>query len=162
MSSRRKEALSWLSVVFVLLIVGAAAVYILWPQTQPRATVRIGDGVFKAAVARTDEARTQGLSGSEALREDEALLLIYGDDEKWSIWMKDMNYPIDIVWLDKNKEVVHIVKNAPPDSYPQEQFTSKKVARYVLELPAGTVAAKSITIGSAAAFDENNIGGGAA
>lgn len=155
--SRRKEALSWLSVLFVLLLVGAAAVYILWPQMQPHATLRMGDGVFKAQVARTDAERAQGLSDTAALRSDQAMILVYGSDAKWSIWMKDMNYPIDIVWLDKTKTAVHIVKNAPPESYPYEQFAPKKEARYVLELPAGTVNKKAISIGDQATFDENNL-----
>jgi uncharacterized membrane protein (UPF0127 family) len=155
--SRRKEALSWLSVIFVLLIVGAAALYILWPQMQPHATLRVGDGVFKAQVARTNEARAQGLSNTATLRSDQAMIMVYGKDDEWAVWMKDMNYPIDIVWLDKDKKVVHIVKNAPPESYPYEQFTPKKEARYVLELPAGTVGNKSIVIGGQATFDENNL-----
>ncbi len=70
-----------------------------------------------------------------------------------------MKYPIDIVWLDKDKKVVYIVKNAPPESYPYENFTPKQDARYVLELPAGTVSKKSIAIGKEAMFDENAIEG---
>ena len=73
--------------------------------------------------------------------------------------MKDMNYPIDIVWLDKDKKIVYIVKNAPPESYPYETFVPKQDARYVLELPAGTVGPKSIVIGKEAAFDENTLEG---
>ena len=159
MSKRRNTLLSWLLIVFVLILVAAAALYIMWPQLQPHASLRIGDGVFKARVAKTPQELEKGLSGTSKLREDQAMLFVFGHDEKWSIWMKEMNYPIDIVWLDKDKKVVHIVKNAPPESYPYESFAPKEDARFVVELPAGTVNKKTITIGKLAAFDENNIEG---
>jgi hypothetical protein len=151
--------MSWGLIALVLLLVGVAAIYVLWPQLQPHATVRLGDGVFTAKVADTPEKREKGLSGTLQLRQDEALLFVYDTDDKWSIWMKDMNYAIDIVWLDKDKKVVYIVKNATPESYPYETFTSKQDARYIVELPAGTVGTKNINIGGQAAFDENNLQG---
>jgi uncharacterized membrane protein (UPF0127 family) len=73
--------------------------------------------------------------------------------------MKDMNFPIDIIWLDKDKKVVYIVKNAPPESYPYEHFEPKEEARYVLEVAAGTVEDKKIMIDAPATFDENNLEG---
>jgi uncharacterized membrane protein (UPF0127 family) len=157
--SRRKDIFSWGLIVLVLLLVAAAAVYILWPQLQPHATVRIGDGVFAAKVVNTPADRAKGLSGTDNLRQDQAMLFVYDTDDKQAIWMKDMNYPIDIVWLDKDKKVVYIVKNAPPESYPYETFIPKQDARYVLELPAGSVGQKSITIGLTAMFDENTLEG---
>jgi uncharacterized protein len=157
--SRRKDIFSWGLIVFVLVLVCGAAVYILWPQLQPHANVHIGDGVFTAKVVKTPEEREKGLSGTDELRKDQAMLFVFDQDEKWSIWMKDMKYPIDIVWLDKNKKIVYIVKNAPPESYPFERFAPKEEARYVLELPAGMVEQKSITIGKVAMFDENNLEG---
>jgi len=160
MSKRRSPLLSWMLVGFVLILVGAAGLYILWPQLQPHTTLRMGDGVFKTSVARTPDEREKGLSKTPKLRDDQALLFVFGTDGKWAIWMKDMNYPIDIVWLDKDKKVVHIVKNAPPESYPYEKFISKEDARYVVEVLAGTADKKSIKIGGQAAFDENHLEGG--
>jgi len=159
MSKQRSPLFTWMLVGFVLILVGVAALYILWPQIQPSTTLRLGDGVFKTRVARTPDEREQGLSNTAKLRDDQALLFVFGTDEKWSIWMRDMNYPIDIVWLDKDKKVVHIVKNAPPESYPDESFVSKENARYVVELLAGTADKKAIKIGGKASFDENNLEG---
>lgn len=159
MSVRRNKLLSWLLALFVLLLVGVAAFYVLKPQLEPHTTLRVGDGVFKARVAKTDVERQKGLSGTLKLREDQAMLFVFGSDSKWSIWMKDMNYPIDIVWLDKDKKVVYIVKNAPPESYPYETFQPKEDARYVIEFPAGIAEKKKIAIGKEAAFDENHLEG---
>lgn len=157
--SVRKDVLSWGLIALVLLLVGFAAYFILEPRLRPHVTVHMGGGVFSAQVLKTDKERTKGLSGRPDLGADEAMLFVFDADAKWPIWMKDMNFPIDIVWLDKNKKVVHIVKNAPPESYPNEKFIPEADAKYVVELKAGTVAKKSITIGNEAKFDENNIEG---
>ncbi len=154
-----RKLTTWLVVLLVLVGIGGAAYYALLPQLQPHVTVHLGDGVFAAKVANTEVAREKGLGGTLNLRNDQAMLFVFDNDSKWPIWMKDMNYPIDIVWLDSNKKVVYIVKNAPPESYPYEQFTPKENARYVVELSAGTVSQKSIDIGITAAFDENNVEG---
>lgn len=157
--SRRKDALSWMLIVFVLGLIGVAAYYVFLPQLQPHVTVRLGDGVFKARVAKTDEEREKGLSGTRSLASNQAMLFVYDHDDKWPMWMKDMQYPLDILWLDKDKKVVYIVKNAPPESYPYERFVPKEEARYVLEVPAGTVSQKKILLQQAAVFDENNLEG---
>jgi hypothetical protein len=51
-------------------------------------------------------------------------------------WMKEMNFPIDIVWIDDNFRVVDIIYDARPESYPN-LFTSPKSVKYVLELNSG-------------------------
>lgn len=157
--SRKRNSWSWVIVAAALVLIIGAAAFVLWPQLQPHVTVHIGDAVLTTRVAKSTAEREKGLSGTSALRQDEALLLVFETDGKWPIWMKDMNYPLDIVWLDKDKKVVYIVKNAPPESYPYEQFTPKEDARYVLELSAGMVTKKAIVIGGQASFDENHLEG---
>jgi uncharacterized membrane protein (UPF0127 family) len=157
--SRRKDALSWGLIVLVLLLVGAAAVYVMWPQLQPHTTLHLGDGVFTARVAKTSTELEKGLSDTRGLGEDQAMILVYDKDGKWPVTMKGMKYPIDIVWLDKDKKVVYIVKNATPESYPYDVFVPKADARFVVEVPAGTTGKKAITINGAATFDENNLEG---
>lgn len=157
--SLRKDALSWGLIALVLLLVAAAAVYVLWPQLQPHTDLHLGDGVFTARVAKTQEERAQALSGTHSLGNEQAMILVYDTDGKWPISMKGMKYPIDIVWLDKDKKVVYIVKNATPESYPYEVFTPKEDARYVIQVVAGTTGKKSVTINGKASFDEKNIKG---
>jgi uncharacterized protein len=55
-------------------------------------------------------------------------------------WMKEMNFPIDIVWLNKDKKIVHIEHNVSPDTYPKifnpnNEFNNEK-SLYVLETNA--------------------------
>lgn len=157
--SMRKDVFSWALIILVLGLVGTAAYFVLEPKLRPHVTLHMGDAVFSAQVVKSDPERTKGLSGRSGLGPDEAMLFVFDSDSKWSIWMKDMRFPIDIVWLDKDKKVVHIVKNVPPESYPYESFAPMENARYVVEFAAGTVHKKTITIGGQARFDENNIEG---
>jgi uncharacterized protein len=51
--------------------------------------------------------------------------------------MKDMRFPVDIIWINKKKEIVDVMKNAEPDSYPEFAFINDFPAMYVLEVNAG-------------------------
>lgn len=157
--SLRKDAMAWGFVGILLVGVGIAAYYVLLPQLQPHVTLHIGDGVYNARIAKTEAEQSIGLSDTSSLRDNQAMLMVYGTDAKWPVDMKDMKYSVDVVWLSKDKKVVYIVKNVPPEDYTNAQFVSKKDARYVVMLPMGTVAKKSITIDSAATFDENHLEG---
>ena len=137
--------------VLMALVVLAVIIQIVAAYYSPqKAILHLGGHRFEARVADTDKTRTQGLSGTAYLPADEAMLFIFDTNSKWSIWMKDMNYPIDIVWLNEQKEVVDIVAHATPDSYPSRTFTPKTQARYVVEFKSGTVQQKGIRLGQQA------------
>ena len=156
--SRRRDAMSWLVIALVLVIVGTGALFMLWPQLQPHTTLRLGDGVFLTRVAKTQTDREKGLNGGR-LGSDQALLLVYESDDRWPVTMQNSPIPLDIVWLNNDKQVVYIEKNVPVESSPYTMDTPKDPARYVVELPAGTVDRKAITLNSTALFDENNVQG---
>lgn len=86
-------------------------------------------------VADTHESRVQGLSGREVLPGGEGLLFDFKRMGKHSIWMKDMRFAIDIVWLDEQGRVVDVKSRARPESFP-ETFRNVRPARYVLEVGA--------------------------
>jgi len=81
----------------------------------------------------------------------------FKEDGQWGIWMKDMKIPLDIVWLNKDKKIVYIVKNASPSLGTDTRFVPKEMARYVLELPAGTVERSALKIGTIAEFDAGGL-----
>lgn len=116
--------------------------------------MHLGSNQFDITIADTDPERIKGLSGSSELAEDEAMLFVFDYDHKWSIWMKDMNYPIDIVWLNNSKEVVDYVTNVSPDSYPDKKYAPKVEARYVVEFKSGVVEQAGIKVGDKAVFSE--------
>jgi uncharacterized membrane protein (UPF0127 family) len=100
--------------------------------------ISIGDTTFTVYVADTEALRTKGLSGWKELLPHEAMVFVFEKEGSYPFWMKDMAFNIDIVWLDASFKPVHIEKNVSPASYPTA-FSSEVPAKYVVEVPAGTV-----------------------
>jgi len=152
MRSKRQVSAAVIVVAVVVLLL-AAAVYFGSSLFASRTLLTIGDGVFHARLALDGPAREKGLSGVDSLQADEAMIFAFAGDDDWEIWMKDMKIPIDIVWLDKDKKVIYIAKNVSPDGGEDTRFRPKSAARYVIELPAGTVDSKAIVVGRTAVFE---------
>ena len=141
-----------LAVLLILLGVLLVAQVLYSNLSEPKAVMHIAGSRFEVRVADDQKSRTQGLSGTSHMPADEAMLFIFDSNDKWSIWMKDMNYPIDIVWLNEEKRVVDFATNVQPSSYPNKTFTPKEEARYVLEFKSGIVEEKGIKAGQEAVF----------
>ena len=112
--------------------------------------LQIGAYTVRAMVASDDKSWGQGLSGLALLKQGEGMWFAFRDDMIRDFWMPNMNFPIDIVWVDKNYTVLGAAVNAQPETnlrYPKI-FTSPSPARYVLELPAGDVARLHIKNGT--------------
>lgn len=90
--------------------------------------------------------RERGLSGRASLKPGHGMLFVFDAEGEWGIWMKDMNFPIDIIWANSDGRIVSVVSNASPDSYPTV-FKPAVAARYVLEVPAGYAAQNNILEG---------------
>lgn len=114
----------------------------------------IGRISMLGSIADTDAERARGLSDTKEIPVGVAKVFIFNTSEKWSFWMKDMNYPIDIFWLDENGLVVHIVESASPDTYPATSFTPPVPARYVIETKAGFAEENSIRVGEVAGMTQ--------
>lgn len=97
-------------------------------------------------IADTLGERTEGLSGRGALPANEGLLFIFDTNDKHAIWMKDMKFPIDILWIDEQFIITDIVENISPSSFP-EIFEPQNPARYVLETNAGWARQNNINDG---------------
>jgi len=100
-------------------------------------------------IADTETTRAQGLSNRLSLTENAGLLFIFNRADYYSFWMKEMNFPIDIIWLDDNWRIVDITANASPQDFPQT-YQPRAPARYVLEVNAGFIVTHDIVIGAQA------------
>ena len=105
---------------------------------------------FNVVVADTLASRARGLGGTESMIAD-GMLFIFDADGKHAIWMKDMNFSIDIVWITADGLIVHTAQSISQDTFPQV-FTPDSPARYVLEVPAGFVESHDIRVGSRVTF----------
>ena len=108
--------------------------------------VKIWGQIIKVDLALTKDAQAQGLSGRNGLKEKEGMLFVFDNSDIHSFWMKDMNFPIDIIWLDEAKKVIYIKKDAQPvslglqrgepDLY-LETYGPRAASKYVLEVVSG-------------------------
>lgn len=146
---RQDNATKW--VVFgVLLLVLLSAIALL-VGLKGKTVVHLGTHTVRVQVAKNPDELTKGLSGAARLDDDQGMLFVFDHADQWPVWMKDMQFSIDIVWLDDQRLVVAIKRNVSPDTYP-ELFRPGKPARYVLELPAGYVDKYGVGVGTLASF----------
>ncbi len=129
------------------------------PTKEPPAgpMVQIGETAFAVEVADKLEARTRGLSGRANLPPGEGMLFIFEDTRVHTFWMKDMMFPLDLVWIGEQCTVENITPNVPPPTPEQAdsdlpRFRSPQPVRYVLEINAGEAAAANIQVGDSVAF----------
>jgi len=99
--------------------------------------IKIRDHQFRVDLAVTPKDHIQGLSGRTSLPQERGMLFIFETKQQYSFWMKDMNFPLDIIWLD-DKTIVDISKNVPvAATYPPPTYTPIKAVNRVLEINAG-------------------------
>lgn len=117
----------------------AAGFYPAYPQ----ANVILAGRTFHAAVADTLASRSQGLSGCESMADDQGMLFDFPVPMKYSFWMKDMKFPIDIVWIrggtvaDISEQVSAPAPGATFADLMAAKVKPKAAADAVLEINAG-------------------------
>ena len=119
--------------------------------------VEVNGLILVADVAATDEQKTKGLAVKNSLAENEAMLFVFDNEAQHTFWMKNMKFPIDIIWIGSDKRVVHIEHNLQPCSSELLCPTYKPVADslYVLETVAGFAERHGITKGTPVDFELN-------
>ncbi len=105
------------------------------------------DQLLRVEVVKNEKDKIQGLSGRDCLNESSGMLFVYEVEDEYCFWMKDMKFNIDIVWLNKNQEIIDIKSQASPDSYPQS-FCPQSPANYILEVEGGLAEKLGWQIGS--------------
>ena len=94
---------------------------------------------FNVRVVVSPEARRKGLSGHPELPSGSGVLFLFDTLSYQTMWMPDMKFPLDIVWLDETFTIVNITYNAPPcesrDDCPS--YSSVNLVKYAIEMTAG-------------------------
>jgi uncharacterized membrane protein (UPF0127 family) len=114
--------------------------------------VSIGSEKIQAETAKTPAERQKGLGGRVCIEPDKGMLFVFDHPGHYAFWMKDMNFPIDIIWLDSSHQVVGLETNVKPSTYPDRFANKQKLAQYVLELKAGRADNLRIGLGTAVNF----------
>jgi len=130
----------------VILAIFFATIVVVYPESKISSKIFLEGVGISVVVANTPALQERGLSGVESLRENEGMLFIFPTPARDGFWMKDMLFPIDIIWFDADQKIVDMWENALPSSYPEIR-TPRQDAQYVLEVPAGFVQAHNIQKG---------------
>ena len=133
------------------LIVGVAGVVTLPAEVKleqvefPRGTIMIDDKILEVQIADTEPRHVRGLMFQNELPFDQGMLFVFEKSGPKSMWMLNMQFPLDIIWFDEDGNVVSISKDVPPCMTPAEIMAceydgaTSENAKYALEVTAGFV-----------------------
>ena len=111
----------------------------------PIGTIKIDEKFLEVQIADTEPRRMRGLMFQDTLPYDQGMLFVFESPAERSMWMLNMQFHIDIIWFDENRNIVEITKDVPPCKTPLEVMTCKSEgvsannAKYVLEVTSGFV-----------------------
>jgi uncharacterized membrane protein (UPF0127 family) len=112
-----------------------------------------GDLTINVEVAQSAGERAKGLMYREGISEESGMLFIFDSEDKHSFWMKNMSFPIDIIWIDSNFRIVDITMSAVPCMVESCTMYSPGVpARYVLEVQSDFVSGNGVEFGDVIGF----------
>jgi uncharacterized membrane protein (UPF0127 family) len=116
-------------------------------------TVIIGHNVFKAEAPESQAEFDKGLGGRPCILSDEAMIFPFTRPGQYAFWMKDMKFPIDILWISANHIVVAEKINLQPSTYPKKYANPASLpAEYVLEIKANLTKQLNIKPGTIVQF----------
>lgn len=116
-------------------------------------SIELGGKRFRVQVADTDQERMAGLSNRENLPIDAGMLFIFPKKEIHTFWMKEMLFPLDIIWIN-NDEIIGWSENAQPEGdKPRMTYSSPAPVDRVLELSSGQIKALDLKIGDKIKYD---------
>lgn len=130
--------------LFALLIIIALGIKFIQdnPIGNPlakNATAKIKNQTFKLSVAKTAKDKEVGLSEKKSLPNDSGMIFPFGRDGYYSFWMKNMKFPIDIIFINDNKivKIHHSVQPPKDTSDSLSLYSSDSPSDTVLEIKAG-------------------------
>ena len=114
--------------------------------------VQIGGRVFKTELAKTAGEQAKGLGGRPCIGPNQAMLFAFSKPGQYRFWMKDMKFPIDILWIDSAKRVAAQEIDVEPSTYhssnPFFENDPNHLAQFVLEVKANISNDLHITLGT--------------
>lgn len=136
---------------FLILFAIACVAVFVWGKFYSTVSVVLGGETFIARVADTQAKRSKGLGGSSPLQQNEAMLFLFPTVDHQTFWMKDMVYPIDIIWFTDGRIVDIAPRVAPPLDPDSQQglrtYNPRLPVDNVIEVPSGTVDRLNLKIG---------------
>lgn len=141
-------------ILMALLLISGALLFNSPGQTQTINVTFPSGAVLKSEVADTPEKLLFGLAFRETLPSNEAMLYIFEESGPHRVWTREFQFPVDVIWVDESKIVVHVVENAPPCQKGKCTWYGPppKDARYVIETNSGFVKNAHVKLGNQLKF----------
>lgn len=139
-----------LPIIFLCLLLFAMAwgSYRAQQRSLPeRLSLDLGGTRYNLEAARTLQEKQRGLSGRNFLGTANGMVFIFDEPSSACMWMKDMQFAVDMLWLDSGRRVIATAESLQPSTYPQT-YCAPRPAAFVVELPSGALAAAKIKDGS--------------
>jgi len=144
-----------LLVFTVLSLFFSGAVFINQESDQSFLTgqVCLKNTCFVTQIADTIDKQKRGLMFRDHLDGDKGMLFVFKRENQYPFWMKNTLIPLDIIWINKNQEVVFISENIQPCRESRcPAIKPDQKAQYVLEVNSGTAKVIDLKIGDKVFF----------
>ncbi len=127
-------------------------------QSFTTSSVKIKDLIIHVDLAITSDQQAKGLSIKNTLNDSEGMLFPFNTPGEYAFWMKDMKFPIDIIWINSNHEIVHIEKNIQPCIFFLlcNSYFPHANSKYVLEVNSNYTTKNNIAVGDKVSFNIAN------
>lgn len=102
-------------------------------------------GRIDAMVADDPSERYTGLSDTESLERDEGMVFVYPETGDRTFVMRDMDFPLDIVFVAGNGTITEIAHAPVEDDSPLTRYTGR--ARWVVEVNRGWTTEHGVAVG---------------
>ena len=137
-------------IIILIVVIVFGLLYLLYPKALKNGNVKVKIGFkeWRVDVANNDWSRARGLSGRKVLGDSEGMLFIFDKPKVQKFWMKGMNFPLDIIWINGSK-VVGVSENLPlAPLMDLKLYSSNEPVNLVLEINAGSAKKWNIVSGS--------------
>ena len=112
-----------------------------------------GNVCIESEIADSQAERSRGLMLRKYLAPKQGMLFIFPEEDKHSFWMKNMKFPLDLIWIGGNKKVVDIKTYVSPCGDTCESYSPLAKALYVLEVNAGFVKQYNVSAGDTVSIE---------
>ncbi len=138
-------AISKFAMVFIGILIATVAVSIPYLKSldtiENKIEIKIRDQFIVSELAKNALTRSRGLSGRQKIGINEGMLFEFSAPGRYSFWMRNMKFPIDIIWIDENKKIIGITENIDPQigvsAIDLKAYYPPESIKWALELKAG-------------------------
>lgn len=111
-----------------------------------------GNIPVQVEIANTPEELAKGLMDHPSLEAGEGMLFLFPQEQQLSFWMKNVEYPLDVLYIDKYFSIQEILTMSQCTKDPCPVYFSEKPNQYALELPAGFAETRGIAVNDRITF----------